>query len=205
MDYTLYHKVLHALRAYTPNEQKAIKAAADGLRSNPLFDTKEAIQSLATGEALVSFITENGEPSIVEKVTILPPQSRMGAISAEERAFVINNSPIANIYETKTNEISAQEMNEEEINRINTERQAEQDRIAEEKRLIEEQKQAEKLRKEEEKEEAKKKREEEKALREAEKAKKNSVGYKLGKKVANKTADKVINKGLNAIFKNLFK
>ncbi len=208
----LGNKIQHALRAYTPNEQKAIKAAADGFRTNPLFDTKEAIQNLATGEALVSFINEAGEPSVVEKVTILPPQSRMGAITFEERAFVINNSPIANIYETKTNEISAQEMNDEEISKRNAEIQAEQDRIAEEKRLKEEEKEAEKLRKEEEKaakeaerEEAKKKREEEKAAREAERARKNTVGYKLGKKVANKTADKVINKGLNAVFKSLFK
>ena len=208
----LGNKVQHALRAYTPNEQKAIKAAADGLRTNPLFDTKAAIQSLGTGEAIVSFIDENGEPTVVEKVTILPPQSRMGAISAEERQYVINNSPLANKYETKTNEISAQEINDSEINKINEEKQAEEKRIAEEKRLAEEEKAAEKARKEEEKlqkeaerEEAKKKREEEKAAREAEKAKKNSVGYKLGKKVVDKTVNKAINKGLNSIMKNLFK
>ena len=208
----LGNKIQHALRAYTPNEQRAVKAAADGLRSNPLFDTKEAILSLGTGEALVSFIEENGEPSIVEKVTILPPQSRMGAITPEERAYIINNSPIANIYENKTNEISAKELNDIAIDRINSEKQAELDRIAEEKRLKEEEKQRiaeekaeEKARKEAEREEAKIKREEEKAAREAEKARKNSVGYKLGKKVTNKAADKVINKGLNAVFKNLFK
>lgn len=201
----LGNKVQHALRAYTPNEQRAIKAAADGLRPNPLFDTKDAILSLGTGEAIVSFIDENGEPSMVEKVTILPPQSKMGAITPEERSFVISNSPIANIYETKTDGISAKEMNNEEMNRIYAEKQAEADRIAEEKAQKEAEKEAEKQAKIEEKQRKEEERELEKKKREEEKARKNSVGYKLGKKVANKTADKVINKGLNSIFKNLFK
>lgn len=208
----LGNKIQHALRAYTPNEQKAIKAAADGLRANPLFDTKEAILSLGTGEAIVSFIDENGEPTVVEKVTVLPPQSRMGAITPEERSLVITNSPIANIYENKTNERSAKEINDEEFSKMAEEKEAEEQRIADEKAQKEALKEEEKLRKEEEKaakeaerEEAKKKREEEKAAKEAERARKNTVGYKLGKKVANKTADKVINKGLNSLFKKLFK
>ena len=201
----LGNKVQHALRAYTPNEQRAIKAAADGLRPNPLFDTKDAILSLGTGEAIVSFIDENGEPSMVEKVTILPPQSKMGAITTEERSFVISNSPIANIYETKTDGISAKEMNNDEMNRIYAEKQAEADRIAEEKAQKEAEKEAEKQAKIEEKQRKEEERALEKKKREEEKARKNSVSYKLGKKVANKTADKVINKGLNSIFKNLFK
>ena len=208
----LGNKIQHALRAYTPNEQKAIKAAADGLRANPLFDTKEAILSLGTGEAIVSFIDGNGEPTVVEKVTVLPPQSRMGAITPEERSLVITNSPIANIYENKTNERSAKEINDEEFSKMAEEKEAEEQRIADEKAQKEALKEEEKLRKEEEKaakeaerEEAKKKREEEKAAKEAERARKNTVGYKLGKKVANKTADKVINKGLNSLFKKLFK
>lgn len=201
----LGNKVQHALRAYTPNEQRAIKAAADGLRPNPLFDTKDAILSLGTGEAIVSFIDENGEPSMVEKVTILPPQSKMGAITHEERSFVISNSPIANIYETKTDGISAKEMNNEEMNKMYAEKQAEADRIAEEKAQKEAEKEAEKQAKIEEKQRKEEERALEKKKREEEKARKNSVSYKLGKKVANKTADKVINKGLNSIFKNLFK
>jgi len=183
----LGNKVQHALRAYTPNEQKAIKAAADGFRANPAFDTKEAIQNLATGEALVSFLGEKGEPSIVEKVTILPPQSRMGAITDEERKLVISNSPIANIYENRTNEISAQEMNEEEMNKINEEKKAELDK-----------KEQEKLDKEAEKERIKQE-------KEAAKKAKNDPMKKLEKKIANKTADRLINRLLNRLFKNIFK
>lgn len=197
----LGNKIQHALRAYTPNEQKAIKAAADGFRSNPAFDTKEAILNLGTGEALVSFIDEKGEPTIAQKVTILPPQSKMGAITDEERAFVINNSPILNIYENKTNEYSAKEINEEEINKIKEEKAAEEKRIADEKEAEKLRKEEEKAAKEAEKEEAKKKRDEEKAKKEAEKERKNSVGYKLGNKVKNKAENKIIDKALNRLFK----
>ena len=183
----LGNKVQHALRAYTPSEQKAVKAAADGLRSNPEFDTKEAILNLGTGEALVSFLGEKGDPSIVEKVTILPPQSKMGAITSSERELIINNSPIANIYENKTNEISAQEMNDEETNKINEEKQKELDM-----------KEQEKLDKELEKEKIRKQKEEEKKA-------KNDPMKRLEKKVANRAADKLINRGLNRLFKNIFK
>lgn len=73
-------KVQHALRAYTPAEQKAAKAAAQSFRENPAFDTYEAITQLATGEALVSTLDEEGIPTVVQKCTILPPQSQMGAL-----------------------------------------------------------------------------------------------------------------------------
>lgn len=197
----LGNKIQHALRAYTPSEQKAVSAAADGFRSNPEFDTKEAILNLGTGEALVSFIDEKGEPTIAQKVIILPPQSKMGAITDEERAFVINNSPILNIYETKTNEYSAKEINEEEINKIKEEKAAEEKRIADEKEAEKLRKEEEKAAKEAEKEEAKKKRDEEKAKKEAERERKNSVGYKLGNKVKNKAENKLIDKALNRLFK----
>lgn len=193
----LGNKIQHALRAYTPIEQKAVQAAADGLRSNPEFDTKEAILNLGTGEALVSVIDENGEPTIVKKTTILPPQSKMGAITPEERAFVINNSPIANIYETKANEVSAKEIIDEKFAEIKEEEQ----RIADEKEAEKLRKEEEKAQKEAEKEEAKKKREEEKAKKDAERERKNSVGYKLGNKVKNKAENKIIDKALNKLLK----
>lgn len=217
----LGNKVQHALRAYTPNEQKAVKAAADGLRTNPAFDTKEAILNLGTGEALVSFIDVNGEPTVVEKVTILPPQSRMGAITEEERQFVIQNSPIR--IAEKTNEISADEIIAEETAQANAVKAAEEQRIAEEKaaieqakveaqqakeeekRMKEEQRLQEKLAKEEEKKLKEEQRTQEKAAKEAEKAKKNSIGYKLGKKVVNKTENKIIDKTLNKLLKGFFK
>jgi hypothetical protein len=195
----LGNKIQHALRAYTPNEQKAIKAAADGLRANPKFDTKEAIQSLGTGEALVSFIDEKGEPTIVEKVTILPPQSRMGAITDEERQFVIDNSPVK--VGPKVNETSASEI----LAEVNAQKEAEEARIAEEKEAEKQAKIDEKNAKEEEKRLKAEQREKEKAEKEAEKQKKSSFGYKLGKKVVTKTENKIIDKTLNKLFKGFFK
>ena len=190
----LGNRVQHALRAYTPNEQKSIKAAADSFRTNPNFDTKEAIQALGTGEALVSFIDEKGEPTVVEKVTILPPQSRMGTITDEERKTIINNSPIADIYETKQEVRSAKDINKEEMDAINKEKEeAEQAKID-----AINAKEEEKKKKEEEK--AK-----EKAKKEAEKEKKNSMGYKLGNKVKNKAENKIIDKALNRLLKKFFK
>ena len=193
----LGNKIQHALRAYTPNEQKAVQAAADGLRANPEFDTKEAILNLGTGEALVSVIDEKGEPTIVKKTTILPPQSRMGTITLEERTLIINNSPIANIYENKIEQVSAKEI----IDEKNKKAQEEAQRIADEKEEEKRKKEEEKLAKEAEREEAKKKREEEKAKKEAEREKKNSVGYKLGNKVKNKAENKLIDRALNKLFK----
>ena len=81
----LGNRVQHALRAYTPLDQKAVKVAAQTFRVNETFNTEEAITSLKTGEALVSFLDEEGAPGIVERATILPPQSHLGALSPEER------------------------------------------------------------------------------------------------------------------------
>ena len=83
----LGNRIQHALRAYTPLDQKAVRVAAQTFRTNPGFNTEEVITELKTGEALVSFLDEHGAPGIVERVTVLPPQSHMGAISAEERAL----------------------------------------------------------------------------------------------------------------------
>ena len=88
----LGNRVQHSLRAYTPAEQKIVKAVATSFRTNPLINTEEAIMSLGTGEALISFVNENGEPNIVEKATVLPPQSSMGTIDEITRQNVISNS-----------------------------------------------------------------------------------------------------------------
>ena len=95
----LGNRIQHALRDYTPLDQKAVKVAAQTFRTNPSFDTEEAITTLKTGEALVSFLDEHGAPSVVERATILPPQSYMGAISQEIRRMVINASPMKDKYE----------------------------------------------------------------------------------------------------------
>ncbi len=201
----LGNRVQHTLRAYTPSEQRTVKVAADAFRTNPEFDTAEAILALGTGEALVSFQNEKGEPEIVEKATILPPQSKMGTIDDITRNKVINSSILVGKYEEPIERDSAYEeldkLVKEKLEREEEERQ----RIEEEKQRIEDEKNAEKQRKLEEKEQKEKEREEAKQKREEEKAKKNSIQYKLGKKVANKTADKLINKGLNSLFKNFFK
>ena len=94
----LGNRIQHALRAYTPLDQKAVKVAAQTFRTNPSFDTEEAITTLKTGEALVSFLDEHGAPSVVERATILPPQSYMGAISQEIRRMVIDASPMKDKY-----------------------------------------------------------------------------------------------------------
>ncbi len=88
----LGNKIQHGLRAYTPSEQKNIKAAADSFRANPEFNTIEAISSLGTGEAVISFLDEKGTPGMAQKVAILPPQSRMGSITAEERDMAIKSA-----------------------------------------------------------------------------------------------------------------
>ena len=94
----LGNRIQHALRAYTPLDQKAVKVAAQTFRTNPSFDTEEAITTLKTGEALVSFLDEHGAPGVVERATILPPQSYMGAISQEIRKLIIAASPMKSKY-----------------------------------------------------------------------------------------------------------
>ena len=106
----LGNKVQHALRAYTPAEQKAVCAAAQGFRANPAFDTQDAIMDLGTGEALVSFLDEKGRPSVVERVTILPPQSLMGPIDERRRSAELSYDELYGKYETPVDPESAYEI-----------------------------------------------------------------------------------------------
>ena len=106
----LGNKVQHALRAYTPNEQKAVRAAAQGFRPNPAFDTQQAILDLGTGEALVSFLDEKGRPNVVERATILPPQSQMGPIDDKRRSAEIQYDELFGKYETAVDNESAYEI-----------------------------------------------------------------------------------------------
>lgn len=130
----LGNRIQHVLRSYTPKDDKAIKAAADSYRPNPNFDTEEAIKTLATGEALISFQNEKGEPSIVDKFTILPPQSMMGTITDEQRNQIIKLSSLYMKYEEKIDDVSAfEKINEENL------RKQEQQKELEEKKLAEKQ------------------------------------------------------------------
>jgi DNA helicase HerA-like ATPase len=105
----LGNRVQHALRAYTPRDQKAVKAAAETFRPNPTLDTVQVITELGVGEALVSFLDEQGRPNMVEKAWILPPASRIGPIDAAARAQVLAGSVVAGVYEQALDRESAHE------------------------------------------------------------------------------------------------
>jgi len=106
----LGNRVQHALRAYTPKDQKAVKTAADTFRANPEFKTDEAIMNLETGEALVSFLDEKGAPSIVERAKILFPLSQIGAVTEGQRNDIIRQSRIFGKYDESKERESAFEM-----------------------------------------------------------------------------------------------
>ncbi|HUF66346.1 MAG TPA: helicase HerA-like domain-containing protein [Gemmatimonadaceae bacterium] len=106
----LGNRVQHALRAHTPRDQKAVRIAAETFVANPKLDVAEVISQLRVGEALVSTLQENGVPMPVERTLISPPRSRMGVITAEERATVMARSPVGSRYETVVNRDSAHEM-----------------------------------------------------------------------------------------------
>ena len=106
----LGNRVQHALRAYTPKDQKAVKTAADTFRANPSFKTDEAIMNLETGEALVSFLDEKGAPNMVERAKILFPLSQIGAITDGQRLDIIKQSRIYGKYDTPIDRESAFEV-----------------------------------------------------------------------------------------------
>ena len=182
----LGNKVQHVLRSYTPSDEKAIKAAANSFRTNPDFKTEDAIKSLATGEALISFLNENGEPNIVERALILPPQSYMGTITDEERQAIIKQSRIYMKYETINNEESASE-------KVETKKKTKEEMIAKEKA---------------DKEAAIEKEKQEK-LKAKEAEKKQKEQDRMMKKVTNQVSNKIIGKAttkvVNSLWKNIFK
>jgi DNA helicase HerA-like ATPase len=164
----LGNRVQHALRAYTPNEQKNLRYAARSFRVNPDFDTERVLQELATGEALVSVLDPKGTPGIVQRAGILPPRSSMNAVDAAVIGTVVANSPLAEKYGTTVDRESAFEVltgQQEEAAAKKAEEEAA-------KKAEEERKAAEKL----EEQERKKKEKEEKAKASARKKKNSSVG-----------------------------
>lgn len=106
----LGNRVQHALRAYTPKDQKAVKTAADTFRANPAFKTDEAIMNLETGEALVSFLDEKGAPTMVERAKILFPLSQIGAITEGQRMDIMKQSRIYGKYDNPVDRQSAFEV-----------------------------------------------------------------------------------------------
>jgi len=206
----LGNKVQHVLRSYTPNDEKAIKAAANSFRTNPKFKTEDAIKELATGEALVSFLDEKGEPSVVERAWILPPQSSFGTITDMERDSIIKQSRIYGKYEEEVNELSATEKVDEENKKVEEAKAEEQRLIEEEKKRKEEEKLAKEKAKEEEKLAKEKAREEREAAKQKEKEekeaeKKKKQNTKLVRQVGNKFVNKATTKVVNSIWKGIFK
>ena len=222
----LGNRVQHSLRAYTPSEQKAVHAAAQAFRVNPEFDTEKAILELGTGEALISFQNEKGAPEIVERATILPPQSQMGVIDALTRYKVLNASPLFGKYDEAQDPESAAEIIQQKADTVAAETAAreeaeaarkqqemaekaaekaanEQAKLAEKERIAA-QKAAEKAEAErakaEEKRRAQAEKEAQKAKEKSQKAKDRLLGNILGSAgstIGRKITDK--------IFKDIFK
>ena len=164
----LGNRVQHALRAYSPQDQKAVKVAADTFRPNPAFKTYDTLLELGTGEALVSFLDEKGTPSIVERAKILFPLSQIGAITEEQRADIIKRSRLYGRYDHPLDRESAYE--------IITAATAEAER---QKAEIEAQEEAERQAAIEAKEAAKAAKEQEKLEKEKAKKSKNSIASKV--------------------------
>ncbi len=178
----LGNRVLHGLRAYTPKEQKAVKAAAQTFRTNPSFNTEAAILELGTGEALVSFLDEKGAPCVVERAKILFPLSQIGAITDEQRQTLIRQSRLYGQYEKTFDRESAYEL------------------------LVEEQKQAEKRAQKEAEEEEKRKAKEAKEKERSKttsKSKKKSTGQKAIEKTINTTATTIGRQLGKSIFRSI--
>ena len=129
----LGNRIQHALRAYTPAEQKKGRAAAQSFRVNPDFDTEQVLTELGIGEALVSFLDESGTPQIVRRAKILPPQSKMGTISETVRQSVINSSPLLAYYSETVDRDSAYEFFQRQREEVEREKAEEEARIQEEK------------------------------------------------------------------------
>ena len=148
----LGNRIQHALRAYTPKDQKAVRAAAETFRSNPDFNTEEAIMQLETGEALVSFLDEKGAPGIVHRAKILFPLSQIGAITAGQRLDIQNAAPVRiKNYQNYFDRESAYEIISVQNQEQEAKAQAEKEQKELEKQQKEAQKEAEKAQKEAEK------------------------------------------------------
>ncbi len=131
----LGNRVQHALRAFTPKDQKAVKTAADTFRANPEFKVEQAITELAVGEALISCLDEQGTPQVVERAWVMPPYSSFSPISSEQRQALISQSIVAGIYEKRLDRESAFELLQNKV----VERQQQAVQIEQEKQQAKEQ------------------------------------------------------------------
>ena len=186
----LSNRVQHALRAYTPAEQKAVRAAASAFRVNPVFDTETAIMELGVGEALVSFLDEKGVPGIVQRANILPPQSLMGP--AEERR--VQSLIVSDEFDIKYRESVDRESAFEILNRANEElerQRAEAAAAAEEEKLRLKEEEAERQRLKEEKA-AEKQRQKEELAAQKQKEKEAAERSKVAQRAVSNAASSVM-------------
>ena len=194
----LSNRVQHALRAYTPAEQKAVRAAAQTFRVNPAFKTEDVIMSLGTGEALTSFLDEKGIPTIVEKTSIICPESLMAPASPAAKDDCLRTSPVYGKYDTSVDNESAYELLEKQ-SAADAERKA----LEAERKALEEERA--KLEKEKEKAaaEAAKEAEKKKAAEEKEKEKKKAEAQKKKDRRAAKIESQLISAGGSVLRRGL--
>ncbi|MDY7024748.1 MAG: helicase HerA-like domain-containing protein [Pseudomonadota bacterium] len=179
----LGNRVQHALRAYTPKEQKAIRAAAQAFRENPAFDTKEKITQLGLGEALVSCLDEKGVPSIVEHTIIRPPESRMGPVDEPLRQQLIATSDLQAYYSESLDRQSAEEVLLERVEKKRIQAELAEQKLAEQ--------------------EAKEKEEKEQAKARAKKAKesKASLWNAVGRQVKSQLIRRIVTRVIRALIR----
>jgi hypothetical protein len=176
----LGNKVQHALRAYTPKEQKNVKAAAESFRQNPEFDTYNTLLELGVGEAVISFLDENGVPSVAQKASILPPKSRMGSISDAERERSVKSSLFFSKYYEAVDPDSAYE----KLNRQEAQEAAEKEKAElERKEFLEKEKAAAAEEKEKAREEAKKAQARKRAVSSVGNTVTGTIGREVGKQI----------------------
>ena len=183
----LGNKVQHALRAYTPKEQKAAKAAAESYRENPDFDTYEVLTSLGTGEAIVSVLDEKGVPTIVKQCKILPPQSQMGALDDSSRNSEIQGNILYVKYSQELDRESAYEILKKKVVAEEEAEEAAAAEIAAEKQRAKEEAAAQKAKEKQEAAEARKKKT---AIKNVASSASGTIGRELGKQVGNAVGGK---------------
>lgn len=190
----LSSRVQHALRAFTPRDQKAVKSAAETFRQNPALDIETVITQLAVGEALVSFLDEKGTPSITERALVLPPHSQIGAITPEQRADIIKTSLVAGHYEQVVDRESAYEILKKQAE--DTAQQAEETRTQKDAEAAQKKAEA-----DQKKLEAQRAKDEAKAAKEAEKAAKAAAAEQARqqKEAAQRAKDNPFNQILSSV------
>lgn len=185
----LGNRVQHALRAYTPRDQKAVRVAAETFRTNPAFDTAEVITQLGVGEALVSFLDAKGVPTMVERAKILPPEGQAGALTPAERQQVMQTSMVFGKYDRMIDRISAYEILTEKLSKQQQEKALAEERKEEERQ----QKELAKQQREEERLQAAEERKRKAAERERQRQRDNSVLGSLEKMAAQKAKRELVN------------